>query len=336
MIDLLNLQENKVSVDYSGYPVVFMGKTGDGKTDSLNRYLRSVAPEGKVPLFIMFEDRYKAITNIIAQRVFSISDVINIVNQLKNPKVRERFSGVVIDTIDKFEELASRYHANNKEVEIIEELQFGKGKRYLNSTIGIVSEIRNLGLPVHFIAQSYENTNIITKVKTVATKLKDTTKAQIFHEAFLVGLVSLDNKAKDPLNSDRVITFKPTNVNFELKDTFGLPNEMYISDIKSNLEKLFNSKYNKEDLIQTQVFEEVVEEKTFEDVKSRGKEVGKLLSDFGKLNEALNVLQLNIGRYSQEEGGNVKTLDDLLPNQIDLAKVVVLELEKLAKKYNLI
>ena len=37
MINLLDLQPNKVSKDYSGYPVVFLGETGDVKTDSLNR-----------------------------------------------------------------------------------------------------------------------------------------------------------------------------------------------------------------------------------------------------------------------------------------------------------
>ena len=78
MINLMNLEDNKISTDLSGYPVVFMGATGDGKTDSLNRFLRSVAPDGKVPLFIEFEDRYKTIKNIRAQRVYSMTDVFTI------------------------------------------------------------------------------------------------------------------------------------------------------------------------------------------------------------------------------------------------------------------
>lgn len=105
----MTLEENKISTDFSGYPVVFMGATGDGKTDSMNRYLRSVAPEGKVPLFIEFEDRYKTIKNIMAQRVYSMSDILTIVAQLKNPKVRERFSGVVFDTADKFNNMVNKY-----------------------------------------------------------------------------------------------------------------------------------------------------------------------------------------------------------------------------------
>jgi hypothetical protein len=331
MIDLLNLQTNKVSTDFSGYPVVFVGATGDGKTDSLNMYLRSVSPEGKVPLFIMFEDRHRAIQNIMAQRVYSIDEVVSIVNQLKNPKVRERFSGVVIDTIDKFEEMASRYHSANKEVEIIEDLSFGKGKRYLNATIGIVSEIRNLGLPVHFTAQTYTRTDIISKKTTVETKLKDTTKAQIFHEAFLVGKVSVDPKAKDPIHSDRLITFRKSDADIDLKDTFGLPTSMYVSKIKENLEKLFESKYDKSDLTTNVVFE-VIKQDDFEAIKNRGLELGGMLANEGHLEEAMSVLKVNIG---QDEKGNAKMFDSLVPSQIDLAKVVVLRLEELCDKHNI-
>jgi hypothetical protein len=331
VIDLMNLQENKISTDLSGYPVVFLGQTGDGKTDSLNRFLRSVAPEGKVPLFIELEDRYKAIPNLMAQRCYSIPDILSVVAQLKNPKLRERFSGVVFDTMDKFEEMANRYIAANKEVEITEDIGFGKGKRYLNAQIGIITEIRNLGLPVSFTAQIYEKTDIITKKTTYQTKLNDVTKAQMFHDAFLVGLVKLDTKAKDPLNSDRLITFRKDDSYLDLKDTFGLPKEMYVSDIKSNLNKLFNNKYSASDLTADKALEEVVESETFESVKAKGIELGSKLVAAGFLDEAMNVLKINIGSY---DDGTVKSFDTLVETQIDLARTVVIRLEDLASKHN--
>lgn len=330
MIDLLNLTENKVSTDFSGYPVVFLGETGDGKTDSLNRYLLSVSPAGKVPLFVMFEDRYKSIQNIMAQRVYSISDVLSILNQLKNPKVRERFSGVVFDTADKFEEMCSRYIAANKETEIIEDIGFARGKKYLMSVMGIVSEIRNLGLPVHFTAQSYKNVDFITKAVTHKCKLNDVTKAQMFHDAFLVGMVQLDPKAKDPVSSDRIITFRKTSEFVELKDTLGLPPSMHIADIKKNLEKLFNSKYDKSILTNDQVMEEITVSDNFEEVKARGLKIGSILVENGYLDESLHILKTNIG---QNEDGSAKMFDSLLESQIDLAKVVVMRLEELAVKH---
>lgn len=326
MIDLLKLEENKISTDFSGYPVVFMGETGDGKTDSLNRYLRSVAPEGKVPLFVMFEDRYKTIQNIMAIRVHSIPDVLAIVSQLKNPKVRERFSGVVFDTADKFEEMASRYIASNKETEIIEDIGFARGKKYLGSVMGIVGEIRNLGLPVHFAAQSYRTVDFKTQETTYKCKLNEVTKNQMFHDAFLVGQVSIDPKSKNNVNADRLITFKKTKEFVELKDTLGLPDKMYVSEIKSNLEKLFNSKYDKSELVSAPVMEEIKDDVSFEDVKNRGMELGSILAENGYLNEAMNILKTTIG---QKEDGSPKMFDDILPAQVDLAQVVVMKLEEL-------
>ncbi len=326
MINLLNLEPNKVSTDLSQYPMVWMGETGDGKTYSMNKYLTEISPEGKVPLFLMFEDRHKKIAGIMAQRVRSISDLYSVVSQFKNPKVKEKFSCVVIDTVDKFEEMASRYTASNKEVEIIEDLNFGKGKRYLNGIMGIVSEFTKLGVTVHFITQAYTNTDIITKEKTVLTKLKDVTKAQIFHEAFLVGLIK-----KSPDSEERIITFKKTDIHRELKDSFNLPDYIEISNLKNEIEKSFEN-IDPSMLTTEKTMVEVSEEVDFESIKKKGSELGELLVNSGYLEEAMNVLKTTIG---MDENGNAKMFDSLVESQIDTAKLVTLKLEELVNKYNL-
>lgn len=326
MINLLNLEENKVSTDLTQYPMVWMGETGDGKTYSMNKFLTEISPKGKKPLFLMFEDRHKKIPGIMAQRIHSVSDLTSVVSQFKNPKVREKFSCVVFDTIDKFEEMASRYTAANKEVEIIEDLNFGKGKRYLNGIMGITTELRNLGVTVHFIAQAYTNTDIMTKETTVQTKLKDVTKAQIFHEAFLVGLIK-----KKPDSDERIITFKKTSLFKELKDSFNLPEFIDVSNLKLEFEKSFDG-IDSSMLTTEKTITEVEETQTFEDVKNRGLELGGLLAQNGYLEEATNILKTNIGT---NDDGSPKMFDSLLESQIDLAKVVVLKLEELVTKHKL-
>lgn len=333
MIDLLNLEENKISTDFSGYPVVFMGQTGTGKTDSMNRYLRSVAPEGKVPLFIEFEDRYKAVKNLMAQRVYSIPDVLQILGQLQNPKVRERFSGVVFDTIDKFEEMANKYIATNKEVEITEDIGFGKGKRYLNAQVGIITEIRNLGLPVHFTVQLHEKNDIMTKKTWYQTKLNDVTKNQIFPDAFLVGVVALDTKAKQPESSDRLITFKATPSYPELKDGFGgMPVVTHVMDLKTEMEKLFKGRYDEKELTSDKVLEEIKADMTFQEIVKLGQDLGNKLVAGGHMEDAMNVLKIDLGAF---EDGRPKTFADLIESQIDLAKVVMLKLQELVNKFGL-
>lgn len=333
MIDLMNLEENKVSVDLNGYSMVFEGETGDGKTYSVNKFLREIAPEGKVPLFIMLEDRYKAIPNIMAIRVYSVSDIISVYNQLKNPAIRNKFSCVVIDTADKLEELNNRYIASQKGVEITEDIGYGRGKRYLNGRMGIIADIRNLGLPVHFIAQLYKKVDINTNKTTYQTKLNDVTKAQIFHDAFLVGRIYMDNKSKDPLNSDRMISFKKTSEFVELKDGFGLPPQMYMGDLKKNLEAVFESKFDASQLTQDKVLEEVAIDtvEDFEKIIAKGNELGQKLFENGYGNDATQVLKVNLSLGEDD----MKTLSDLVPSQIDVAKVVVMQLEDLVKNYNL-
>ena len=333
MIDLMNLEENKVSVDLNGYSMVFEGETGDGKTYSVNKFLREIAPEGKVPLFIMLEDRYKAIPNIMAIRVYSVSDIISVYNQLKNPAIRNKFSCVVIDTADKLEELNNRYIASQKGVEITEDIGYGRVKRYLNGRMGIIADIRNLGLPVHFIAQLYKKVDINTNKTTYQTKLNDVTKAQIFHDAFLVGRIYMDNKSKDPLNSDRMISFKKTSEFVELKDGFGLPPQMYMGDLKKNLEAVFESKFDASQLTQDKVLEEVAIDtvEDFEKIIAKGNELGQKLFENGYGNDATQVLKVNLSLGEDD----MKTLSDLVPSQIDVAKVVVMQLEDLVKNYNL-
>ena len=333
MIDLMNLEENKVSVDLNGYSMVFEGETGDGKTYSVNKFLREIAPEGKVPLFIMLEDRYKAIPNIMAIRVYSVSDIISVYNQLKNPAIRNKFSCVVIDTADKLEELNNRYIASQKGVEITEDIGYGRGKRYLNGRMGIIADIRNLGLPVHFIAQLYKKVDINTNKTTYQTKLNDVTKAQIFHDAFLVGRIYMDNKSKDPLNSDRMISFKKTSEFVELKDGFGLPPQMYMGDLKKNLEAVFENKFDASQLTQDKVLEEVAIDtvEDFEKIIAKGNELGQKLFENGYGNDATQVLKVNLSLGEDD----MKTLSDLVPSQIDVAKVVVMQPEDLVKNYNL-
>lgn len=333
MIDLMNLEENKVSVDLNGYSMVFEGETGDGKTYSVNKFLREIAPEGKVPLFIMLEDRYKAIPNIMAIRVYSVPDIISVYNQLKNPAIRNKFSCVVIDTADKLEELNNRYIASQKGVEITEDIGYGRGKRYLNGRMGIIADIRNLGLPVHFIAQLYKKVDINTNKTTYQTKLNDVTKAQIFHDAFLVGRIYMDNKSKDPLNSDRMISFKKTSEFVELKDGFGLPPQMYMGELKKNLESVFENKFETSQLTQDKVLEEVAIDtvEDFEKIIAKGNELGQKLFENGYGNDATQVLKVNLSLGEDD----MKTLSDLVPSQIDVAKVVVMQLEDLVKNYNL-
>ena len=144
----------------------------------------------------------------------------------------------------------------------------------------------------------------------------------------------MDNKAKDPLSSDRLISFRKTSEFIDLKDGFGLPTQIKVGDLKKTIEDTFKTRFDESELTTDKVLEEVkdggVEE--FKNIIEKGNELGEKLFTNGYGNDATQVLRLNLCSQDDEE---LKTLNDLVPSQIDLAKVVVMKLEELVNGYNL-
>lgn len=324
MINLLNLQPNKVSVDLTQYSMVWMGDTGVGKTTTLMNFLRSLSPD-KEPLFLEFEDRFQNIPGIMAVKIDTMSDLKSIIAQLRNPEFKKRFSCIVIDTLDKFEESCERYVLENRDAEILKDVGgFGEGSLRFKSALRNIGIIQSLGYTVHFIAQSAHSKDFETKKESDSLKLSKNTFSYCREAAYLVGYMF---KEKD----DRFITFKKMEKYPDLKDTFGLPDKINVKDLKKIWTKAV------EDLggdftTNEKTIDKTVPVEDFETIKAKGIELGGLLASNGHLAEATAVLQRNIGL---DDDGNVKMFDTLRDTQLDLTKIIVMELEELVEKFKI-
>lgn len=324
MINLLDLQPNKVSVDLTQYSMVWMGDTGVGKTTTLMNFLKSLYPD-KQPLFLEFEDRFQNIPGIMAVKIDTMSDLKSVIGQLRNPEFKKRFSCIVIDTLDKFEESCERYVLENRDAEILKDVGgYGEGSLRFKSALRNIGVIQSLGYTVHFIAQSTHSKDFDTKKESDALKLNKNTFSYCREAAYLVGYMFKD---KD----ERFITFKKTDKYPDLKDTFGLPDKINVKDLKNAWTKAV------EDLGGDFTTNEKTIDKTtpvenFEAIKAKGIELGGLLASNGHLAEATAVLQRNLGL---DDNGNVKMFDTLRDTQLDLTKVIVMELEELIKKFGI-
>lgn len=324
MINLLDLQPNKVSVDLTQYSMVWMGDTGVGKTTTLMNFLKSLYPD-KQPLFLEFEDRFQNIPGIMAVKIDTMSDLKSIIGQLRNPEFKNRFSCVVIDTLDKFEEFCEKYVLENRDAEILKDVGgFGEGTLRFKSALRNIGVIQNLGYTVHFIAQSTHSKDFDTKKENDALKLNKNTFYYCREAAFLVGYMWEDK-------GERYITFKKSEKYPDLKDTFGLPEKINVKDLKLVWTKAV------EDLGGDFTTNEKTIDKTtpvedFESIKAKGVELGGLLASNGHLAEATAVLQRNLGL---DNNGNVKMFDTLRDTQLDLTKVIVIELEELIQKFGI-
>ena len=128
---------------------------------------------------------------------------------------------------------------------------------------------------------------------------------------------------------ERFITFKKTEKYPDLKDTFGLPEKVNVKELKNVWTKAIESM----GITKIKTIDKTEKVEDFNKIKARGIELGGLLASNGHLSEATAVLQRNLGI---DENGNVKMFDSLRESQLDLTKVIVMELEELASKLNLI
>ncbi|MBO7694625.1 MAG: ATP-binding protein [Methanobrevibacter sp.] len=118
-IDLLGLQPHKVSRDLRGYSVFFYGEPKSGKTTIASKFPNA--------LLLAFEKGYNALAGVMAQPINSWAEFIKVQRQLKDDKVKERFSTIIIDTADIAYSYCEKYVCANNGVDTIADVGYGKG-----------------------------------------------------------------------------------------------------------------------------------------------------------------------------------------------------------------
>ena len=125
-IDLLNIQPHQVSRDMRGYTVFLYGEPKSGKTTTATKFPRH--------LLLAFEKGYNAIPGAMAQPINSWAEFRKVLRQLKDPKVKEQFETIIIDTVDIAYGYCEKYICANAArpdggfgVDSIGDIPYGKG-----------------------------------------------------------------------------------------------------------------------------------------------------------------------------------------------------------------
>lgn len=150
-IDLLGLEPHQVSRDLSGYFTYIYGPPKSGKT--------TLASQMPKPILLAFERGYNAIPGIIAQDITSWSEMKQVLRELKKPAVQEKFSTVVIDTVDLAAVACDKFVCSTNGVNSIGEIPYGQGwnllKREFEDTFKTIAQ---LGYAIVFISHAKEGT----------------------------------------------------------------------------------------------------------------------------------------------------------------------------------
>lgn len=149
MFNLLDIQPHKVSKDLSGYITYIYGAPKTGKT--------TLAAQMEDAIILAFEKGYNALPGVIAQDITSWSDMKAVVRELKKPEVKGRFKAVVVDTIDIASDMCTKYVCNQKGIESLGDLGYGKGWTAFKEEFNdMFRGLTQLGYAVYFIGHHKE------------------------------------------------------------------------------------------------------------------------------------------------------------------------------------
>ena len=150
-INLMNIQPHKVSRDLSGYITYLYGPGKIGKTT-----FGSQLPGA---LILAFQKGYNALPNVYVQDVSTWSEMKQVLRQLKNKEIQEKFHSIVVDTIDIAAAACQKYIIDQNNVDTLNQIPYGQGwvqvKRQLESTFRAVTQ---LGYAVLFISHDKDKT----------------------------------------------------------------------------------------------------------------------------------------------------------------------------------
>lgn len=101
MIDLLNLQPTKINKDLKGKFILIYGQPKIGKTSLAAQFPRN--------LLLAFEPGYNALNNAMVQPVTKWSEFKQVLKQLSQPEVQNKFDTVTLDTVDLVWDACEKY-----------------------------------------------------------------------------------------------------------------------------------------------------------------------------------------------------------------------------------
>ena len=110
-INLLTIEPNRVSRDLSGYISYLFGAAKVGKTTLCSQFPKS--------LILAFEAGTNALPGVMVQPITRWSEFKEVLRELKKPEVKEKFSSIIIDTLDVASGMCDKYICNQLGIDSI-------------------------------------------------------------------------------------------------------------------------------------------------------------------------------------------------------------------------
>ena len=146
---IFDLEPSKISRDLKGKFILIYGQPKTGKSTFGSQLPRA--------LFMNFEQGTNALAGIKSMPIMKWTDAKKVLSELRQPKAREVYDSIVVDTASIAWQLCEKYICQREGVDSIREVSWGQGWTMLKTEFSeFWREITLLGFGILFIAHSKE------------------------------------------------------------------------------------------------------------------------------------------------------------------------------------
>lgn len=325
IVQLLELEGNKVSKDIKDYSMMLCGASGIGKTPLVNEIY------GEGTLILAFENSHKGIAGAHAVNIDSYSTLVAYVAQLENPKVREKYHTIVIDTLYLLDYLCEKSVTDSYGKDLIRDcLAYNQAYKIVDKKfLSIIKRLQKMNYSLVYIAHPVEKKVTLmdgTEVVKFEPKVSERIKTHIIPEID-IRLFAMETSEGRKIYTrstpyfdarcrigemDEVVDFDAQ----ALKDAFRIGIERVENKGGETVEHLANK------------HTVVKDNDTFDSVMAQIKMLGQKLTQEGKGQQANDVLVEELGR---DDNGEVRALSSATPQMLGALQTILVKLQALDK-----
>lgn len=320
-IDILNLQPTTISRDLKNKFILIYSLPKVGKTSFAAQFPRN--------LMLMGEKGYNAIAGIKVVDIPNWKTYKDVLKQLRSPAAKEMYDSITLDTVGIFWSLCEKYICTRESVDDLGDIPWGKGFAMCTREFEeSLREITLLGYGLIFISHSEEKPVKQGSDETIIRPAIPRRAYEVVNRIVdIIGYIGVDYDEDG--NSSRTLYTRSTpgvvaGSRFRYmrnKIPFGY-NELVnaltdaIEEEGKNGAVLSNERH-------AQYVESLEDDKTFDEVMDRAKELWFSVRDKDLIDQATAIVEKHFGKKIK--------LSEATEKQKEIVELVILDLEDLVK-----
>ena len=318
-MDLLNIQPHKVSKDLNGYITYIYGAPKTGKT--------TLATQMPKHLLLAFERGYNALPGVIVQDITSWGEMKQVMRELKKPEIKALYDAVVVDTIDIASDFCQKYICQQKGIEALGDLGYGKGwTAFKDEFNDVFRGLTQLGYAVFFIGHHKEQTitnDDGTERVIIRPALSNSTRQVIEGMADIYGYAHQSNK-----NEMSVLTLRCPDDSIScggrfkyIANEFTMSYDNLVEEIQKAIDKEA-AEYDNKFVTTEREVAQIKEELDYDQLMEQFQDiVGDLM------NKDPNTYGPRITKIIEKHLGKGRKIADATHDQVEMINLIILDIQ---------